>query len=300
VIIGTENPQIVSARGLFGKTSSWMFNLLRHLDPGLILDVGAASGEMTKKMLAFSPHSRVISYEPYPGNWPHYERTIAGDHRAVLRKVAVADKAGEAHFHVASTVTGAEKGWENFVGYSSVGFLAEGPGSAEGLGLSVPTVRIDDEVSEPIRFVKIDVQGGEMAVLNGMAGLLDRQAVDILSVEYDGTDSSPARHLFERGFACLDGGYTIRPLLDKKIDLMDWEITYESVQSTGRPIYGGWPRSCPRALSDYVAWMERHRQGIGVVSTDLVFVSAKFMPQFLRASAAMYEFLEIYFKQPNK
>jgi len=59
----------------------------RHLKQ--MLDVGAAAGSTTRQMLQNSPQSRVIAFEPFPGNFPHFERTIGGDPRVTFVKAAV-------------------------------------------------------------------------------------------------------------------------------------------------------------------------------------------------------------------
>jgi len=292
MIIGSDNPQIVSARGLFGKTSSWMYNLLRHVQPGLMLDVGAAAGEMTVKMLGMNGHSKVIAFEPFPGNWPHFERKVGKDARAVLRPVAAGSEPGTMPFYVKSESTGKEAGWDGFAGYSSAGSLVRPEDGVTGKTFNVEVVRLDDEIRDHVRFAKLDVQGAEMHVLKGMASLLDG-GVDMLCMEYDATDSAAIEHMFSRGWTCLDGGYSI--IARQEPDPKEWEVTFRAIQSTGAPLIGGWPRNAPRELGPYMAWMQQQGEALGCVYTDLVFVAPHYHAQFMRAAGDMCSFLEAYF-----
>ncbi len=52
-------------------------------------------------------------------------------------------------------------------------------------GVEVPLVRVDDLVGgEPVRFVKIDVQGYELEVSRGMRGILDTNRTIAVAIEY--------------------------------------------------------------------------------------------------------------------
>ena len=75
--------KIRSGRPYFKKTSS-VYQRLANLEPGLMLDVGAAAGHMSRLMLRHSPRSHVIAFEPFPGNWRFLEDTVAA---AVKRSV---------------------------------------------------------------------------------------------------------------------------------------------------------------------------------------------------------------------
>lgn len=93
---------IRSGRGIFGPYEHGVFELLGQFEPGAIVDAGAAAGHMTKLALAYSPDSFALAFEPFPGNWPFLEKTLAGK-RATIIKEALAEQPGEASFYVGST-----------------------------------------------------------------------------------------------------------------------------------------------------------------------------------------------------
>jgi len=86
--------------------------VLAHLPPGLMLDIGAAAGGITKRMLESSPNSRVIAFEPFPGNYPHFDKIVGNDSRVTLTKAAVAAKAHKGRLFVSATVSGEKAGRE--------------------------------------------------------------------------------------------------------------------------------------------------------------------------------------------
>jgi FkbM family methyltransferase len=68
------------------------------------------------------------------------------------------------------------------------------PGGYE--STSVPVERLDGRIAEgvPLRIVKIDVEGGELQVLQGMARLLERGSVDFLCIEVDRRNAGRSWH----------------------------------------------------------------------------------------------------------
>ena len=270
------NREIIPARQLFGTTSAWMYNILKHMPPGVMLDIGAAKGEMTRKLLWNA--TKVRAYEPWPGNWPLWERQ-GFDHRAELIRAAVSDHPGEMAFQVNHVVTN-EPGWQDSAGYSSVGFLAE-KGNHR---VSCVTLDEAEARTEHVRCIKIDVQGAEKAVLNGARELLKR--TDIVILEVDGGDYEAMELMFDLGWKCFDGGYGIINNKDP-VPTDQWEITYETTQSTGHKFIGCWPINAPREPRAWFDWLYGWRAITGAAFTDLVFVRPGFLPTFLQAGARM-------------
>jgi FkbM family methyltransferase len=126
------------------------------------VDVGANIGYFSViAASAVGTRGRVHSFEPDPENFALLERNRALNGLEGMRchAVAVADRIGEAVLHRSASNRG---------GHS----LLEKPGLAG--ELRVPVTRLDVVLADepPPRIVKIDVQGGDLAVLEGMEGLL--------------------------------------------------------------------------------------------------------------------------------
>src|SRR5436189_74409 len=102
----------------------FIYEVLRQAPPQMCVDIGAAAGAVTLKLYSLNPGKcRVVAFEPFPGNFAHFETTAGTLPNVSLVRKAVSDSIGVAQFYVPSSVQGAEAGWEKQVGYSSVGFL---------------------------------------------------------------------------------------------------------------------------------------------------------------------------------
>ena len=247
------------------------FEMLAHLDPGLIIDAGAANGSMTKAALRHAkPGSRAIAFEPFPGNWPTCEKNLAGS-PATLIKAALGAKPGIAKFYVRATVPES--------GYSSLGYLVETKSLLErfkmwlrrrrhpdGRMYSVPVVRVDDHATERVLFLKIDVQGGELGVLKGARNAFDR-GVDLLYVEFGG-ELDVLRFLLDRGYIIFDQEYLLPQC--PQLDLEQWDIVREDKLTTGRQVFRGWLKSTPEDPGEFCALFDRWKTRVGSVQTDIV------------------------------
>lgn len=170
-----------------------------HLKPGdTLLDVGAHVGYYTLlSAVLVGEKGRVFAFEPNPRNHSFLQRHMAlnGCDNVHIEQAAVSDANGVARFEF-GTGTG-------------TGHLADN-GTVE-----VRTVRLDDFCtarSIAPDAIKIDVEGAELAVLNGAeATIVAHHPVIFLSTH------GPQVHR-----ACIDWlrarGYTLRPIIGTDLD----------------------------------------------------------------------------------
>jgi len=146
------------------------------------IDGGAGAGTTAREMLQhLGPAQKVYAFEPFPGNHRFFK---PAETRILLHKQALAAGPGQMCFRVPSTVA-AESAWgqQGLAGYSSVGYLVPGAAPREG-DLNVDCVAAQDVVTDhaSIGFIKLDLQGGELGALQGMAQLLS--GVQFMWVEF--------------------------------------------------------------------------------------------------------------------
>ena len=277
-----------------------VYDILSYLDLGLCVDVGAAAGHMTRRIRrAGGARTRVVAFEPFPGNHEFfYQSTMRLDNITLIKK-AVSDRVGVAEFTVPSVVQGTEPRWEKYAGYSSVGFLSPEVDdahpsipSAEGARrpppqqrLIVETTSIDTEfsVGEPIDFMKIDVQGGETRVLLGADGMLRTRRINLLYIEWSG-DPGVVRALGHHGYRIYDSTYMAIPrILDvKPFEKMGFEFIDEAKVSTGKVAYH--LRLTSKELSPSDAIEMVRKANLGYIQTDLIAVSENSLGRFLEAA----------------
>ena len=280
---------IVNSGRRFGHDRNAILDLVARLEPGLFVDAGAAAGLVTRELLTHSPQSRVVAYEPFPGNWPLFERTIGDDARVQLRRTALADVPGKEVLHVRSTVQGTEPGWEDLKGYSSLGFLAPAHRfNGRGEAITVPVARLDDEIHQRVRFLKIDIQGGEYRLLKGAEALIARHGIDVMFVEFNG-DINVLRFLARRGYVIFDSVYEAWPLRrywrNRLTGRMDhgpgWETVGTAPMSTGLTLRYVWPRIPLRGFRAYRAWLWYAGKFLSGIQTNLICIHRDVLAQVI-------------------
>lgn len=170
-----------------------------------VIDVGANRGQFLLVAARRFPHASLLAFEPLPGPRDLLRQAMPRTRPVRLFEVALSDRAGTATFHVARADDS-----------SSLLPIADSqvatfPGTDEVAQLTVQTARLDEVLASerlmPPVLLKIDAQGGELAVLQGADELLP--AVTTILVEcsfaelYEGQPSVDAvvRHLHGHGFA---------------------------------------------------------------------------------------------------
>lgn len=132
-------------------------------DPARVsLDIGANRGVWTAALL---PHSKaVIAFEPNPKLFAELSRRLGTS--AAAHQIALSDEAGTAELRVPRR----RKGYSNqgaTLAHASLNGTAYG-------AVQVRAARLDDLDLGDVGFIKIDVEGHELAVLRGATALLAR------------------------------------------------------------------------------------------------------------------------------
>jgi FkbM family methyltransferase len=270
--------------------------LIVRLEPGLIVDVGAATGDKTLLMRRASPASRVIAYEPFPGNLPHLENSLRGDSMVTLRPTAVSDYQGTGKLFLPSIIGQHDKRWSGLAGSSRVGKLNPAPFRKAVAKVDVPVIMLDREIHEHVRFLKIDIQVGEYHVLNGARGLIERHGVDLIYVEFRG-DLRLLRLLDDAGYVTVDGAYMVWPhwryfrnFFQARTDwkVPDWDVLAAFTLSNGHRARRVWPRVPCRSFAGYCLWFYFERVFVTGMQTDLLCIHKSFLAEFDRLCKAAH------------
>lgn len=190
--------------------------LARLRDAGVtvatVLDVGAALGDWSRECAKTFPDARYLLVEPLDEFSAALARVTSSIAAAEHVRAAAAAKDGEVSFNVHADLVG-----------SSVYREAEGA-AVDGAPRTVPAVSLDTLVSERKAVgpyvLKVDVQGAELDVLGGGAGVLAESQAVILEVSFiEFFEGGNLAHevieeMNDRGFVIYD----ILDLLDRPLD----------------------------------------------------------------------------------
>lgn len=163
----------VRLNGINSRDDLRLVHFLHMHEVDLVIDVGANKGQFGTMLFAAGYQGSMISFEPLPDAHSELVRTAktSGRRWMVGPAVALSDTTGSATFHVteASTSSSLHEPRESFVGHTPQVTVAK--------RIEVKTERLDAfasmiELAGKRAFLKIDVQGGEAAVLTGATAIL--------------------------------------------------------------------------------------------------------------------------------
>ena len=153
------------------------------------LDIGAATGMYSSH---FAEHSKsVICFEAVP---PVYEQLVKIKEKynnVIAHNLAVSDKIGTLDFYVDDKRL-SNSSFQNLV---------------EGQKIQVETVTIDSLKLIDIGFIKVDVEGVELDVLNGASDTIDEYKPTCMVEVYEKFNKYPVETTFDfffsRGYRCF-------------------------------------------------------------------------------------------------
>jgi FkbM family methyltransferase len=188
-----------------------VYSILQYEQRGLCIDVGGHVGWTAVKMAEHG--HRVISIEPFEGNYGQFYSETAAFEDITLVKGGASDKSGKKCLGGASTVSQTKNNIGEFdkqiqKGTSSVGTLKSNSNCANPVQVyTVEKISKDQD----ILFLKIDVQGSELNVLKGAKKQIQEGRVKWIYFEFLKSQSiSLISWVIERGYSCFDTEYQFR------------------------------------------------------------------------------------------
>jgi len=173
---GDGRPVVGMVADVYEEATTRLFN--RLLQPGMIaVDIGAHVGYFT--LLAakrVGPVGTVLAFEPDADNHAALLKNIAMNNyqNITVARQAVSDREGYAQLHLTQTGSGRHSMFHH--------------GLPERGSVDIETTTLDatlEELGWPhVDLIKIDVEGAEVSVLNGMAQLLESQTAPDVIVEF--------------------------------------------------------------------------------------------------------------------
>ncbi len=162
--LGVEAPHEAMARAEDEAMKRIMGQVLQKADT--TVDVGCHMGEMLAEMVRLTPQGVHHAFEPIPGQAAWLEKKFPG---VRVHRLAASDAAGETTF------------FHNLDQPAYSGLKQQEVGGRVER-IAVKTVPLDDVLASEraIRLVKIDVEGAELRVLKGAAGVIRKHRPVVL------------------------------------------------------------------------------------------------------------------------
>lgn len=170
---------------------------IRSREIDLVLDVGAHVGAWARLVRRGGYTGRVISFEPLAAAYAELERAAAADPLWETRRVALSDRDGRSSINVSANP------WSSSLLQMAPLHTETSPGSGYVATEEIETVRLDELAVAGSRiFLKLDVQGFELPVLQGATETLAR--VEALEVELSHAELYAGQALLPELVAYLD------------------------------------------------------------------------------------------------
>jgi FkbM family methyltransferase len=148
-----------------------------------IIDGGCHVGVFTSRAMQEFPLANVLAFEPDPDSWAAAQKNVGAHERVEVVRAALGANKGQAEFFrgpYAVTNSLLPRPADGLRPYYPAQAILQG-------GTMVDVVTIDDECEnrgiKALDVLKLDLQGGELAALEGAKSLLESGAIKVLVVE---------------------------------------------------------------------------------------------------------------------
>jgi FkbM family methyltransferase len=195
--------------------------------PATVFDVGANVGDWSLTALGALPDARVHAFEIAPGTSVKLiERTRAAGERLTIKAIGLGAAEGEIElFYTPDSDTASS----TVASAMEVVAANHGTRNVERLRVAVTTgdAYMRARGVDRIDFLKIDVEGAELSVLEGFAQAFDRGAIDVVQFEY-GLVNLRTRLFLEEFHAFFEArGFAVGKLLPHGVAFKTYELTDE-------------------------------------------------------------------------
>lgn len=186
--------------------------------PFTVIDAGANTGDYTAAVLRQAQGCAfpvtVHALEPSARAAERLRDRFAGDARVQIVQAAVGNRTGDAMLY------GGESG-------STQASLISREILAGASAVAVPMLRLEDFLRDRgigfVHLLKLDVEGFELAALEGLGARLDPALVDVIQFEYGGTTLEARASLRDFYHRLCGAGYLIAKLFPNALEVRSYD-----------------------------------------------------------------------------
>jgi len=205
--------------GVFASTEH--DNIIHGLELNTIVDIGANRGQFALCVRRLYPKAKIFSFEPLEKPASRYLRTFKNDPHARLIKKAIAAQPGSAAMHVSRWDVSSSLLPISQAQHDNFPFTEES--RRETVSMAPLAECLDASAIEGMALLKLDVQGYELAALQGCEDLLERFRFVYVEASFielyvgQALATEVIAYLFAKGFkltcvANLSNGNAKRPI----------------------------------------------------------------------------------------
>ncbi|HET7731214.1 MAG TPA: FkbM family methyltransferase [Usitatibacter sp.] len=173
--------------------------LMEALPRPVVVDVGVERGSFVELALAAGAE-QVHGFEPLPRHQEFLAGRYAGNPRVRIHPLALSDRAGTARFHIATDAQGRELDYHHSL--EDLGDSAEVIRSRRAIDVRIAALGglvADGTVPAKVDFLKVDTDGHDLAVLQGLGEL---RPAAIMAEYWDTLPESSGRNPFTLAQLC--------------------------------------------------------------------------------------------------
>ena len=183
-----------------------------------LLDVGANVGDWARDAARAFPKARIDCFEVIPATFSRLRENTRANPNLRIHDFGLSDRAQELEF-------------KHYPGAPGLTSMFDFPHAAEAVRVSGRVLSGDEflrsEGIAAVDFLKIDVEGAELLVLEGLRGSLGSGAIQVVQFEY-GLMNVLTRHLLRDFYALLGArGYRIGKVYPTYVDFREYRLAHE-------------------------------------------------------------------------
>lgn len=191
-----------------GWVASWIAQNTQNQPVITVFDVGANIGGYSRMICqTFPAQTQVFAFEPSARTFAALSQNIS-DARVKRQNIGLSDAKATLPLFTPDPLSGQASVYEREVSHLDQKFV-----SVETISLETLDQFCADQGIDRIDFLKMDVEGHEMSVLKGAAGMLEKEAIRFIQFEF-GPCNVDSRTFFKDFFYLLSPRYHLYRVLN--------------------------------------------------------------------------------------
>ncbi len=217
--------------GVIGQSGEqWVMNYIKTKlpDDGIVFDVGANIGNYTLELLSrLGNKIEIYCFEPSGKTFEVLSEKIHGSDNIKAFNFGFGDKEESVTLYSNSKGSGLASVYHRRLDHFGIDMKY-----SEKIKLKTLDIFCKDQGITHIDFLKIDVEGHELKVLNGAESLVESKAIDFIQFEFGGCNID-SRTYFQDFFYALNPFYKIHRILKNGLfPIENYQETYENFITT--------------------------------------------------------------------